>query len=697
MADVKIKIAAQDDASRVLAGVRGSLDSVASTAASLGSSLGLLGAVSVGSFVALARSAINSLDALNDLKDATGSSIENLSALEDVAARTGTSFETVGSALVKFNGALKAAKPGDDVSASFKALGLNLAELKNLDPAEALQKTAIALSSFADDGNKARVVQELFGKSIKDVAPLLKDLAEKGQLVATVTTAQAQAAEDFNKQIFNLQKNTTDLSRSLVSSLLPTLIRLSDEFISLSKNSTGFFDAIAISFRIGFKDSKSAIADLNEELDFLNKHLTTDSPINKQYRQQQIDFVERTKKMVQEVQALNAIATSTQSEAETKRLGRNAPQVSAKTSIGDVGGNKDAQAAANTELKKQQDLLFTLSGLNADYYEQLNRLMVMRKRGNIDEEQYNRLLDDLVKKQPGVSKALAENEKALQAQTKANEQAQEAYQKYIDGLVKEQDALAKSNESLRQNVEEIGLTKEAVTALQVARIDASIAQEQEILNQAKANEANQAEILILERKIELLKEQRGLTAQGGIKQAAADTKADQDKASKEYAQTLKNDLKGAFSAAFRDSKDPLKAFGEALENVMFTRASTALAEALANAAIEKLGSSAAGEGIGNFIASLFSFDGGGHTGNAPRTGGVDGKGGFLSILHPQESVFDHTKGQSMGSGGGDVNVTQHIRIDSRSDQATIFAAMNSAKEAAKSEILRSRSRGGAFA
>ncbi|WP_313349939.1 tape measure protein [Paracoccus sp. (in: a-proteobacteria)] len=47
-----------------------------------------------------------------------------------------------------------------------------------------------------------------------------------------------------------------------------------------------------------------------------------------------------------------------------------------------------------------------------------------------------------------------------------------------------------------------------------------------------------------------------------------------------------------------------------------------------------------------------SFDGGGNTGNAPRTGGLDGKGGFLAMLHPRETVIDHTKGQG-GSGGGD--------------------------------------------
>ena len=43
-----------------------------------------------------------------------------------------------------------------------------------------------------------------------------------------------------------------------------------------------------------------------------------------------------------------------------------------------------------------------------------------------------------------------------------------------------------------------------------------------------------------------------------------------------------------------------------------------------------------------------SFDGGGHTGYGPRTGGIDGKGGFPAILHPQERVIDEYRGQSAG-------------------------------------------------
>jgi len=51
----------------------------------------------------------------------------------------------------------------------------------------------------------------------------------------------------------------------------------------------------------------------------------------------------------------------------------------------------------------------------------------------------------------------------------------------------------------------------------------------------------------------------------------------------------------------------------------------------------------------NIPTSIPSGDGGGYTGLGARAGGLDGKGGFPAILHPNETVIDHTKGQGMGT------------------------------------------------
>lgn len=76
----------------------------------------------------------------------------------------------------------------------------------------------------------------------------------------------------------------------------------------------------------------------------------------------------------------------------------------------------------------------------------------------------------------------------------------------------------------------------------------------------------------------------------------------------------------------------------------------------------------------NIVSSIMSiaspsFDGGGYTGNGSRSGGLDGKGGFWAMMHPQETVIDHTKSgssASVGSSGGG-NVTVNVSLQETSD------------------------------
>jgi TP901 family phage tail tape measure protein len=73
------------------------------------------------------------------------------------------------------------------------------------------------------------------------------------------------------------------------------------------------------------------------------------------------------------------------------------------------------------------------------------------------------------------------------------------------------------------------------------------------------------------------------------------------------------------------------------------------------------GSSGAGwlSAIGSVVGMI--FEGGGYTGDGSRTGGADGKGGFLAMMHPQETVIDHTKMTApVATGGGGSNVTVNL-------------------------------------
>jgi methyl-accepting chemotaxis protein len=91
-------------------------------------------------------------------------------------------------------------------------------------------------------------------------------------------------------------------------------------------------------------------------------------------------------------------------------------------------------------------------------------------------------------------------------------------------------------------------------------------------------------------------------------------------------------------------------------------------ESMFNAITGGLGSLFGKKGMAGFVGDINTAgmpvaEGGGFTGFGSRTGGVDGRGGFPAILHPNETVIDHRKG---GRGGMPINITYNIQaFDSR--------------------------------
>lgn len=167
---------------------------------------------------------LRSIDSFNDLSDATGESVENLSALEDVALRTGTSMDVASDALIKLNKALEEARRDKDSTAAqaIRNLGLEITQLQKLSPVERLQAVGRALNEFGGE-NKLAYNMTLLGKSVRETAPLLKDLGESGTLVGTVSTETAQEVEKFNKELFALQKNATDVARSIAGPIVTAI------------------------------------------------------------------------------------------------------------------------------------------------------------------------------------------------------------------------------------------------------------------------------------------------------------------------------------------------------------------------------------------------------------------------------------------------------------------------------------------
>lgn len=91
------------------------------------------------------------------------------------------------------------------------------------------------------------------------------------------------------------------------------------------------------------------------------------------------------------------------------------------------------------------------------------------------------------------------------------------------------------------------------------------------------------------------------------------------------------------------------------------------------------------------LRGIPGFDGGGFTGVGARSGGIDGKGGFPAILHPNETVIDHTRRQSAGAnftytpsivinGNPDERTMQMIRAESARRDAEFLGKWRQAQE-----------------
>ncbi|UXU73828.1 MULTISPECIES: hypothetical protein [unclassified Paracoccus (in: a-proteobacteria)] len=121
-----------------------------------------------------------------------------------------------------------------------------------------------------------------------------------------------------------------------------------------------------------------------------------------------------------------------------------------------------------------------------------------------------------------------------------------------------------------------------------------------------------------------------------------------DLAQEQFDQAIEG-IANAFSNAILEGEN----LRDSLAQIFRQIAANILNAGIQQALTQAFSGAGGGGGIFGILASAFggtraavpTFDGGGFTGRGSRSGGVDGKGGFPAILHPNETVIDHTRGQ----------------------------------------------------
>lgn len=307
------------------------------------------------------------------------------------------------------------------------------------------------------------------------------------------------------------------------------------------------------------------------------------------------------------------------------------PDSGIKAALSDV--NKEIEDLGKSDLQKTLDG-FRATGASPELVEELERrlqlLEIMKGQAEADEgiAQAAATLTqervDGIKAESGARlDALDKDQKAEDAARKARKKAQESA---------DQKALA--------DLQTFILTKEEK---EVAGYAKNLSMVQELLERERISQQQAQSLItgIIEKETTRRSE---IAEKAAEKQLKADQKARADaiKGVGDQLMALDSSNKKVFQMqkAYRMAEATMAAY-QGATNALAAPFPFPIPQAMAAAALTL--------GLAN-VASIKaqSFEGGGFTGYGARAGGLDGKGGRMAMIHPNETIVDHRNGKAAG-------------------------------------------------
>jgi hypothetical protein len=260
-----------EDASlgKTIQNLEGRLDGFGTAAASVGTATGALpakfaavaaGVVAFAAGVAGAivsiktfGTALDFIEKLDNLKAATGASAAELVLLQRAFDLTGSSADKVGPAINKVQEMIaKAGEGAPKAVEKLNLLGLSFGELKNLSPAEQMEKVMKAIAAIPDPAERARAAMAIFGTQLgRELLPLIKDFdgemtkaaATLGSLPRIIET-YGPAMSIFSNAIDALKKKPEEFAGGVVGPMSTLLGNLAQRFAEF--DASGFGERIGI-------------------------------------------------------------------------------------------------------------------------------------------------------------------------------------------------------------------------------------------------------------------------------------------------------------------------------------------------------------------------------------------------------------------------------------------------------------------
>lgn len=170
---------------------------------------------------------------LDDLRMQLGVGSEALQELGYAAVQNGGNLEAVTSALGKYaKGLADVAKTGKGPTAdALRALGISMRSLRDIPLDKQLEVIADRISKMPDGPRKAAIAMDLFGKSGRELIPLLNsgsagiaELRDEARKLGVVMSDESvKGLADFGDDVDRLKLSWQGIKQTVVVALLPTL------------------------------------------------------------------------------------------------------------------------------------------------------------------------------------------------------------------------------------------------------------------------------------------------------------------------------------------------------------------------------------------------------------------------------------------------------------------------------------------
>lgn len=205
------------------------------------------------------------IDDSNDFAKRINISNEALAGLRLAAELGGVSAGELDSDLEKMlKNVDKAAIEGGDAAKAFERLGLDIDKLATQNPEKTFLDIADAVSQIESPYERARVAQEIFGRSGQALNTILSEGSEglrrnKEQAIAmglALDDVDAEAIAKANDELTTAKKLIEGATNALVIELAPAIGDISSDVVQLSKDFGGVRQAVSDLVHFAVKDLK---------------------------------------------------------------------------------------------------------------------------------------------------------------------------------------------------------------------------------------------------------------------------------------------------------------------------------------------------------------------------------------------------------------------------------------------------------